>query len=503
MVRVFGLPVGAMAGFVCLVFGSWAESFGSGCTESMTLNFQRTYGDAGTSEFGTQAVETDDGGLLIVGDVGPPRSYDKQLLLLRLDVAGNLVWQRTYGEPGELGQGVDGVAATTSSDGGFIVSRGVIREHPEAGLVANAWLAKVDGSGEILWQQSYLFDGHITIQRLVPVIGGGFLIAGTALFPSNWRDGQVYLLLVDEAGEPIWEHTYGSPNDSVVLVDVQSAADGNFLVLGQTTATDGEVSLLTVDDQGTAQQERRYHPGPYAFGTAVIPHASGGCLIAGRTGDLATGADAFLFSTDVAGEIEWSQTYPNRGYAAGYYVAGLVQCLGGGYILSGYAFFRNPDDSSSSGVFFLRTDGTGGSPDLHFYEQSELVQSRSLLALRDHSLALIGAKREQPFGEFDIYLFKTVAPAAQLIRADSNGDGAVDISDAVNTLNFLFLGSGSVACADAADANDSGDVDISDAIFTLGFLFSGGVADPPAPFPEPGADPTDDVLTCERYVPTG
>ena len=83
------------------------------------------------------------------------------------------------------------------------------------------------------------------------------------------------------------------------------------------------------------------------------------------------------------------------------------------------------------------------------------------------------------------------------LRADSNGDGRVDISDAINTLGFLFTGTGKVTCQDAADANDDGTVDISDAISTLGFLF---LSTPPtlqAPYPDRGSDPTPDPLDCE------
>lgn len=92
-----------------------------------------------------------------------------------------------------------------------------------------------------------------------------------------------------------------------------------------------------------------------------------------------------------------------------------------------------------------------------------------------------------------------VTGGIQFRRGDSNTDGAVDISDSVNTLGYLFTGGGRVDCADAADANDSGDLDISDPIFTLGWLFL-GTTDPPAPGPfTPGSDSTLDGLYCLEY----
>jgi hypothetical protein len=82
----------------------------------------------------------------------------------------------------------------------------------------------------------------------------------------------------------------------------------------------------------------------------------------------------------------------------------------------------------------------------------------------------------------------------EFVRGDSNGDGEVDISDAVATLLHLFRGRPQ-ACADAADANDDGALDVTDAVFTLDYLFRGGTA-PAFPGPEAGLDDTADTLAC-------
>ena len=52
------------------------------------------------------------------------------------------------------------------------------------------------------------------------------------------------------------------------------------------------------------------------------------------------------------------------------------------------------------------------------------------------------------------------------------------------------------ACEDASDANDDGELDLTDALDLLEYLFLGGLA-PAAPHPEPGEDPTADSLGCE------
>ena len=82
-------------------------------------------------------------------------------------------------------------------------------------------------------------------------------------------------------------------------------------------------------------------------------------------------------------------------------------------------------------------------------------------------------------------------------RADSNDDGAVDLSDAVHTLNWLFLGGPAPGCIAVANTNGDDTVDLSDSVWLLNYLFLGGPP-PVAPFPEcgPGALPGG-AVTCE------
>jgi hypothetical protein len=71
-----------------------------------------------------------------------------------------------------------------------------------------------------------------------------------------------------------------------------------------------------------------------------------------------------------------------------------------------------------------------------------------------------------------------------------------DLSDAIHTLAYLFLGGEAPPCLKSADANDSGDLDLSDPVYLLVHLFLGGPP-PPSPHPGCGLDPTPDSLTCE------
>jgi hypothetical protein len=97
-----------------------------------------------------------------------------------------------------------------------------------------------------------------------------------------------------------------------------------------------------------------------------------------------------------------------------------------------------------------------------------------------------------------VHVVYGIPETVPFIRADANSDLRVDLSDAIFTLAYLFLGDASPFCMDAADADDSGGLDITDAIGTLNHLFLGSTTIP-APYPEPGSDPTTDGLGCRGF----
>jgi hypothetical protein len=85
-------------------------------------------------------------------------------------------------------------------------------------------------------------------------------------------------------------------------------------------------------------------------------------------------------------------------------------------------------------------------------------------------------------------------------RGDTDGNGSVNVTDAVTVLNALFQGATFPACPDTADTDDTGDVSITDAVFLLNALFQGGLQ-PPAPGIDAcGPDPTADELGPCTYT---
>lgn len=81
--------------------------------------------------------------------------------------------------------------------------------------------------------------------------------------------------------------------------------------------------------------------------------------------------------------------------------------------------------------------------------------------------------------------FASVGPALagnvepMILRGDATRNGALEITDAINVLNFLFAGGTYDGCSQVADSNGDGNVNVADPVYLLSFLFTGG-ATPPA-----------------------
>ncbi len=85
--------------------------------------------------------------------------------------------------------------------------------------------------------------------------------------------------------------------------------------------------------------------------------------------------------------------------------------------------------------------------------------------------------------------------SSPFLRGDCNADGRINIGDPIWSLLRQFEGVGTTQCEDACDFNDDGSVDITDAVSSLGYQFLGH-APPVDEFC--GPDLTRDSLSCEE-----
>ncbi|HLU48098.1 MAG TPA: discoidin domain-containing protein, partial [Planctomycetota bacterium] len=101
----------------------------------------------------------------------------------------------------------------------------------------------------------------------------------------------------------------------------------------------------------------------------------------------------------------------------------------------------------------------------------------------------------------EVEVWSESAPAGPFfVRGDPNADDSVNLTDAIFTLGYLFLGTQEPTCIESADTDGSGSLNLTDGIYLLTYLFGGG-GPPPAPFPDCGLAPDGLQIGCELSHP--
>lgn len=157
--------------------------------------------------------QTADGGYIVAGTSDSPASGNISVsthglvdyLVVKLDAAGNIVWNKMLGGTGDEQDSSDPeVSIYQTADGGYIV--GGTSNSSASGNVTgtnhglvDAWVVKLDASGAIVWNK--LFGGNdvdllVTIQQ---TFDGGFIFAG---YTNSSANGTISG--VNHGGKDVW-----------------------------------------------------------------------------------------------------------------------------------------------------------------------------------------------------------------------------------------------------------------------------------------------------------
>ena len=159
--------------------------------------------------------QTVDGGFVITGQI-----FDS-LYIRKANELGDTIWTKCCGIWPSRGGSVQ-----QTSDGGFVV----------AGVVdgTDVILVRYDTLGNILWTKIYGSDGVEIGGSVAQTSDGGFIITGTTdSFGAGGFD--LYLIKTDEAGDTLWTKTYGYAGHDSGL-DIEKTFDGKWIITGSTDA---------------------------------------------------------------------------------------------------------------------------------------------------------------------------------------------------------------------------------------------------------------------------
>jgi hypothetical protein len=369
------------------------------------INFERTYGGA-DFEQGYSAMQTSDGGYVLVGNTGSYGVGAADVYLVKTDVFGDTLWTQTYGGPG-TDYGYD-IAQTI--DSGYIIV-GYTESYGSGD--ADVYLIKTDYYGNALWTKVIGGTAWDVGKSVIQTSDGGYIVAGkTNSYGKGFDD--VYLIRTNASGDTLWTRTYGGPY-SDVGESVFAENDSTFVIIGvyaNIGISGNDVFLIKIDADGDTIFTRTYGGSNYDMGYSGCKTFDGGFIISGRTssfGDIL--GDVLLIKTNSLGDTLWTRFLEKPNINEG---RSIEQTSDSGYIIAG---ITDSSGNCISDVYLIKTDAIGDTLWTRTFGDGDLDYGYSVSITDDGGFLIGGYKGSSNPASSDMYLIKT------------NSNGIVGIED--------------------------------------------------------------------------
>lgn len=166
--------------------------------------------------------------------------------VVKLDVDGDIIWQRTYG-----GTGDDRAYIVNSApNGGYYVTGNSSASNGEGDVSnnngwADVWVLKLEENGNLIWQKSLGgsstdigFSGAVTPNETYIVTGMANSDDGDMTF--NHGDGDYWVAELNEDGELLWQKSFGGSGEDWAYSILSTT--GGYIISGESSSTNGDVT---------------------------------------------------------------------------------------------------------------------------------------------------------------------------------------------------------------------------------------------------------------------
>lgn len=160
------------------------------------------------TEFGHAVKQTTDGGYIIAGMTNSLGNGNYDAYLVRTDVKGNKLWEKTYG-------GFDWDMAydvEITSDGGFMV---VGETHSLGKGDADAYLIRTDKDGNVVWEKTLGGKKKDIAHALIKTRDGNYAFCGENASKNDTSKGDAWLVKFKEDGSVVFDTTHVLPEYDV------------------------------------------------------------------------------------------------------------------------------------------------------------------------------------------------------------------------------------------------------------------------------------------------
>jgi regulation of enolase protein 1 (concanavalin A-like superfamily) len=401
-------------------------SFETASAYEPAVQWQKTFGGS-NNDHGYSIQQTSDGGYIIAGETWSfgagtyPNVY-----LLKIDSAGNMQWQKTFG-----GSGWDrGWSVQQTSDDGYIVAGDTYSPGVDEGDI---YLVKTDSDGNLIWHKTFGGSKCDWEGKVRQTTDGGYIIAGSTSSFGAGRD-DVYLIKTDPNGNFLWQNTFGGSNWENGY-SVQQTTDGGYIIGGKAYGEGyQDVYLVKADSAGNLKWQKTFGGSGSDRGYSVHQTSDGGYIIAGRTASFGAGwLDVYLIKTDPNGNLLWQKTFGGSNDDVGYSVQ---QTSDGGYIIAGSTESAGYPDHD---VYLTKVDSIGNLQWEKTFGGSFDDYGHSVQQTTDGGFIIAGVTSSFGARDYDVYLIKLSAEVCQyMLFGDLNDDCKFDFYDfALMAANWL------------------------------------------------------------------
>jgi len=182
------------------ILAGYTSSFGAGsydiffikADENGNIFWAKTYGGTG-GDFSYSVQQTSEGGYIVAGGTNSFGAGGLDVFLIKTDADGNIIWAKTYRRTGD--EWARSVHQT--SDGGYILA-GATNSFGAGSY--DILLIKTDANGNIIWAKTYGGTGNDWAYSLQQISDVGYILAGlTNSFGAG--DYDIFLINADANGE--------------------------------------------------------------------------------------------------------------------------------------------------------------------------------------------------------------------------------------------------------------------------------------------------------------
>lgn len=331
------IVAGWSGSFGAVEFGAWIlklDSLG-------TILWQKTLLMDADMIVGSLRV-TADGGFIAVGG-SMVDSHPVDMLVLKFDPDGHVVWQKAYG--GVLYRSVSGIRQT--ADGGYVVTGSI---YPPEESASRALIVRLDAVGDIVWEKEYRDDDWASAGSIEQTPDEGFMVGGTV---NDLSTSDVLVMKVGADGNVEWQKAVGGPS-SDSGGGLHGTPDGAYIVSGMSYSFHGGMSgnsdgwFFKIDPAGNIVWQGAYDMWSTDGIVSVDVTADGGFIMGGVNYDAES--LEIVLRVDPFGRILWQKTYGDNAGSA------VRQTADGGFILGGSA---DLDGTGLTDFLILKVDEMG------------------------------------------------------------------------------------------------------------------------------------------------